>query len=71
MFTQQLLSAVKERGVQVVSVHPGWMKTDMGGEQAPTDPRQSSKGILDMIEGRIVPQGKFNFVDYTGKEMPI
>ncbi|CAM3192824.1 SDR family oxidoreductase [Paenibacillus lupini] len=71
MFTQQLLSAVKERGVQVVSVHPGWMKTDMGGEQAPTDPRQSSKGILDIIEGRIVPQGKFNFVDYTGKEMPI
>ncbi|WP_336784988.1 SDR family oxidoreductase [Paenibacillus sp. MMO-177] len=71
MFTQQLLSAVKERGIQVLSVHPGWMKTDMGGENAPTDPRQSAKGILDMIEGQLVPQGKFNFVDYTGKEMPI
>ncbi|WP_336773910.1 SDR family oxidoreductase [Paenibacillus sp. MMO-58] len=71
MFTQQLLSAVKERGIQVLSVHPGWMKTDMGGENAPTDPRQSAKGILDMIEGQLVPKGKFNFVDYTGKEMPI
>ncbi|ACT03650.1 SDR family oxidoreductase [Paenibacillus sp. JDR-2] len=71
MFTQQLLSAVKERGIQVLSVHPGWMKTDMGGENAPTDPRQSARGILDMIEGQLVPQGKFNFVDYTGKEMPI
>jgi Dehydrogenases with different specificities (related to short-chain alcohol dehydrogenases) len=71
MFTQQLLSAVKERGIQVLSVHPGWMKTDMGGENAPTDPRQSAKGILDMIEGQIMPKGKFNFVDYSGKEMPI
>ncbi|SFE10824.1 NAD(P)-dependent dehydrogenase, short-chain alcohol dehydrogenase family [Paenibacillus catalpae] len=71
MFTQQLLSAVKERGIQVLSVHPGWMKTDMGGENAPTNPRQSAKGILDLIEGRIVPETRFNFVDYTGKEMPI
>ncbi|MCM3629455.1 SDR family oxidoreductase [Paenibacillus glycanilyticus] len=71
MFTQQLLSAVKKQGIQVLSVHPGWMKTDMGGENAPTNPRQSAKGILDLAEGRIVPQGKFNFVDYTGKEMPI
>lgn len=71
MFTQQLLSAVKKRGIQVLSVHPGWMKTDMGGESAPTDPRLSAKGILDLTEGRVVPDCRFNFVDYTGKEMPI
>ncbi|GLX66088.1 SDR family oxidoreductase [Paenibacillus glycanilyticus] len=71
MFTQQLQSAVKDRGIKVLSVHPGWMKTDMGGENAPTDPRQSAKGILDLTEGRIVPESRFNFVDYTGKEMPI
>jgi len=71
MFSQQLLAYVKDRGVQVLSVHPGWMKTDMGGENAPTDPRQSAHGIVDMIEGKVVPASRFNFVDYTGKEMPI
>ena len=43
MFSQQLLAYVKDRGIQVLSVHPGWMKTDMGGENAPTDPRASAR----------------------------
>ncbi|XEC93036.1 hypothetical protein AB6A23_16820 [Paenibacillus tarimensis] len=47
------------------------MKTDMGGIDAPTDPRQSARGILDLIERKIVPEAKFNFVDYAGREMPL
>lgn len=71
MFTQQLLAYVKDRGIQVLSIHPGWMKTDMGGENAPTDPRESARGILEQIEGKIVPDGRFNFVDAKGKAMQI
>jgi NAD(P)-dependent dehydrogenase (short-subunit alcohol dehydrogenase family) len=71
MFSQQLLAYVKDRGIQVLSIHPGWMKTDMGGENAPTDPRNSARGIVDQIERKIVPDSRFNFVDYTGKAMPI
>ncbi|MFC0216735.1 SDR family NAD(P)-dependent oxidoreductase [Paenibacillus chartarius] len=73
MFGEQLHAYVRDRGIQVLSVHPGWMKTDMGGENAPTDPRQSANGILDLIERKIVPDAssKFHFVDYTGKMMPI
>lgn len=71
MFSQQLLAYVKDRGIQVLSIHPGWMKTDMGGEEAPTDPRSSARGIVDQIERRIVPESRFHFVDYTGKAMPI
>ncbi|MNH95091.1 C-factor [compost metagenome] len=71
MFTEQLRSLLKDQGIQVLSIHPGWMKTDMGGESAPTSPRQSASGILDLIERKVVPYTKFNFVDYTGKEMPI
>jgi NAD(P)-dependent dehydrogenase (short-subunit alcohol dehydrogenase family) len=71
MFSQQLLAYVKERGIKVLSIHPGWMKTDMGGENAPTDPRQSACGIVDQIERKIVPDSRFNFVNYSGKEMPI
>jgi NAD(P)-dependent dehydrogenase (short-subunit alcohol dehydrogenase family) len=71
MFSQQLLAYVKDRGIQVLSIHPGWIKTDMGGENAPNDPRSSALGIVDQIERRIVPESRFHFVDYSGKAMPI
>ncbi|RUT36503.1 SDR family oxidoreductase [Paenibacillus zeisoli] len=71
MFTAQLRSLLKDQDIQVLSVHPGWMKTDMGGEDAPTSAGESAAGILDLIERKVVPKTKFNFVDYSGNEMPI
>lgn len=71
MFTQKLHVTLKDRGIHVLSVHPGWMPTDMGGAKAPLDPRISADGILDLIEKRTGPQGHFRFVDYTGKDMEI
>nr|WP_221626885.1 SDR family oxidoreductase [Cohnella lubricantis] len=71
MLTEQLRRYLKDRGVAVYSVHPGWMKTDMGGEKAPTDPRKSAIGIMDLIERKVVPDTPFHFVDYTGNAMPI
>ncbi|MNI41152.1 Serine 3-dehydrogenase [compost metagenome] len=71
MFSQQLHVYLQDRGVHVLSVHPGWMHTDMGGTEAPTDPRHSAVGILQLIEQRIEPGSHFRFVDYTGKDMKI
>ncbi|WP_379159937.1 SDR family oxidoreductase [Paenibacillus sp. sgz5001063] len=71
MFTQQLNVYGQERGIHVLSVHPGWMHTDMGGEEAPTNPRRSAEGIIRLIEQRVTPEGRFMFVDYTGKDMDI
>ncbi|MFD1954391.1 SDR family oxidoreductase [Paenibacillus thailandensis] len=71
MFTEQLKHAVKPRGIAVYAVHPGWMKTDMGGSEAPGDPRTSASGILDLIERRTAPSRRFSFVDYSGSAMDI
>lgn len=71
MFTQKLHVSLQERGIHVLSVHPGWMPTDMGGAKAPTSPRTSAEGILSLIEQRTAPEGRFMFVDYTGKDMEI
>ena len=38
------LSAAKDRGVTVLSVHPGWVKTDMGGSNANIDVETSVTG---------------------------
>ncbi|SEO84362.1 SDR family oxidoreductase [Paenibacillus sp. OV219] len=71
MFTLQLHSYLKGRGVLVLSIHPGWMFTDMGGKQAPTDPRDSAHGIFDLIERRIETDSQWQFVDYRGQTMLI
>lgn len=71
MFSEQLNRLLGKEGVRVYSVHPGWMKTDMGGEKAPLDPMQSAKGIWQMALGRILPGTPYVYVDYTGKPMLI
>lgn len=69
MFSHQLKHAVKERDIVVYAVHPGWMQTDMGGDSAPTHPRQSAAGIIDLIERKTIADGFF--IDYKGEAMPI
>lgn len=71
MFTEQLKHALKPRGIAVYSVHPGWMKTDMGGSNATDNPRESAAGIMDLIERRIVPSGRFSFMDHKGNSLEI
>lgn len=41
---------VEERGVQVMLLHPGWVKTDLGGPEALIEPTESVNGLLMVIE---------------------
>lgn len=50
-------------------VHPGWVKTDMGGAQAPTTTSESGDGIWRLIEG-MVPSKSGSFYDFKGVEIP-
>ncbi|WP_426454675.1 hypothetical protein ACP26L_18285 [Paenibacillus sp. S-38] len=60
MFSQPLHRHLQARDIAVYAVHPGWIRTDMGGEQAPGDPEASAPGISDRIECRTVPApGRF------------
>ncbi len=57
------------RGVAVGTLHPGWVQTDMGGEQAPVTPAQSVSGLRKVISGLIVSE-KAHFLDYQGEALP-
>ena len=57
----------KERGVTVLSLHPGWVQTDMGGSNAKLTVEESVKGLADVIEGA---SGGYRYVDYSGKDLP-
>jgi NAD(P)-dependent dehydrogenase (short-subunit alcohol dehydrogenase family) len=71
MFTVQLSSYVKDKDIAVYAVHPGWIKTDMGGDNATGYPEESANGILDILEGKLDITSELGFIDFTGKEMKI
>ena len=41
---------LKERGVAVGLIHPGWVQTDMGGANASLTVDESASGIMTTIE---------------------
>lgn len=71
MFSKQLSHYVSDRDIQVFSVHPGWIKTDMGGENAPGSPVDTANGIVNIIERKINIESLYGFIDYKGNSMPI
>jgi len=53
----------------VLSLHPGWVKTDMGGAGASVEIAASCQGLVTQIE-RHAGLGGHHFVDYQGQRIP-
>lgn len=61
--------SIDEPKVISVPIHPGWVKTDMGGEMAPTTIQQSVRGMARVIaELKSKDSGKF--FDFEGDVLP-
>jgi NAD(P)-dependent dehydrogenase (short-subunit alcohol dehydrogenase family) len=51
MYTRALAWDPEMHGVTVVAIHPGWVRTDMGGSAAPIKPEESAASIFRLAEG--------------------
>lgn len=69
MGTALLAKAVAPRGIKVVALHPGWVKTDMGGDGANVTPADAARGLLAVIEA-LSPDQSGRFLDWQGNALP-
>lgn len=69
MVTKSLSNDLADRGFTVVSFHPGWVQTDMGGESADISPADAVAGMRKVIDGlSTADNGKF--FNYDGTPLP-
>ncbi|WP_419904478.1 SDR family oxidoreductase [Kiloniella sp.] len=67
--TKSLSIDLKDKGITVISVHPGHVQTDMGGETAPVSIAKSVSGLRKLI-GRVTEEDTGQFFNFDGSVIP-
>ncbi|MFW9778982.1 MAG: SDR family oxidoreductase [Candidatus Heimdallarchaeota archaeon] len=69
MFSKLMALQLKEEGIIVIPLHPGHVKTDLGGYRAPLSPRESIKGMISVIDA-LTMEDTGKFINYRYEELP-
>ena len=57
---------LRPRDINVAVLHPGWVRTEMGGDQAPLSPEASVAGLRGVIDALTTSGG---FFDHSGRAL--
>lgn len=69
MLTRGLAGELGPKGFICIVLHPGWVRTEMGGAKAPLTPGESVSGMLRVM-GDLTPADNGEFLDYRGVRIP-
>ncbi|MES2672573.1 MAG: SDR family oxidoreductase [Pseudomonadota bacterium] len=69
MATLLLAHALRDRGIRVVALHPGWVQTEMGGDGAQIAATASVVGLLRVVDGLSLDDSG-RFLDWQGQPQP-
>ena len=69
MFTVSMKKEALEDNISFVILHPGWVKTDMGGDRAPVEIPESVTGMRKVLETRTL-ENTGEFVQFDGELLP-
>ncbi len=69
MLTKQMSIDYAKHGVRAISISPGWVKTDMGGEEAKYEVPESVKLFLSRIN-QLPPESNGIFMGEDGEIIP-
>jgi NAD(P)-dependent dehydrogenase (short-subunit alcohol dehydrogenase family) len=66
---QGLAVALRPRGIGMLLLHPGWVKTRMGGSDAIISSEESVRGMRKIID-EFTLEDSGRFIQYDGTELP-
>ena len=69
MFTVAMKKEALEHNISFVILHPGWVKTSMGGDRAPVEMPESVEGMRSVVEG-LTLEASGQFIQFDGTHLP-
>jgi NAD(P)-dependent dehydrogenase (short-subunit alcohol dehydrogenase family) len=69
MVARTLAADLKARGITVLSLNPGWVKTDMGGKDAMFTPEMSVGNMLSVVGASSIADTG-TFISHDGRRLP-
>ncbi len=69
MLTRSMANELGPRGFICVALHPGWVRTDMGGANAPLVPARAVAALLRLVD-RFDASDNGRFLNFDGATLP-